>query len=117
LPRMNAVECAKGGNAMKDFLKAVLAMGSLLTLVLGVRVAAFFHIPDTALATQDSPVVASTDGGCAVMNVKMPCFRQAKSAADALRQSVDSETFVPQDPRCATRAIKMPCLQGADKRG
>ena len=101
---------------MKDFFKAALLMVGLLVLGMTVRVAAFVHLNNEALVAENPVALAATDGGCAVMDVKMPCFRRGSPEGGAPSRSEDSETFVPQDPRCAARAVKMPCLQGADKR-
>jgi hypothetical protein len=117
LPTVKAVEYVKRGNAMKDFFKAALLMVGLLVLGMTVRVAAFVHLNNEALVAENPAAVAVADGGCAVRDVKMSCFRSANQEAGAPRQSAESDaTVVPQDPRCAARAIKMPCLQGADKR-
>jgi cytochrome bd-type quinol oxidase subunit 1 len=116
LPTVKAVEYAKRGDAMKDFFKAALWMAGLLALVIGVRVAAFVNLHHEALGTENPAAMAAMDGGCAVTDVKMPCFRKANPETAAPRQSADLGTVVPQDPRCAARAVKMPCLQGADKR-
>jgi len=107
---------------MKDFLKATLVLGSMLALVLGARVAIYAHLhADTAAVTDPAPIAAA-DRGCAVRQVKMPCFQNANPEGGAMapvpRQSgsAGAETIASQDMRCAVQQVKFPCLQHTDPR-
>ena len=107
---------------MKDFVKGALLLGGLLALILGARVALFVPLHSEATAVTDPAPIAATDGGCAVRQVKMPCFRQAnpegRAMAPAPRQSesAGAETIAAQDARCAVQQVKFPCLQPTDPR-
>jgi hypothetical protein len=122
LPKVKTVENVRRGEAMKDFLKGALLMIGVLALVLGVRFAAFFPLHGEAMAVKDPAPIAAADGGCAVRQVKMPCFRHANPEGGAMAsvplqsRSADSETIAAQDARCAVRQVKMPCFQHADRR-
>ena len=107
---------------MKDFLKTTLVLGSILALGLSVRVAAFVHMHgDTAAVTDPAPIAAA-DRGCAVRQVKMPCFRHAKPEGGAMASvplqsgPAGAETITSQDVRCAVQQVKFPCLQHTDPR-
>jgi hypothetical protein len=123
--KVETVESGIGGKAMKDFVKATLVMGGLLALAMTVRVAAFAHLPNPAMAVKDPAPIAAADKGCGVMAVKMPCFRHANpegwAMASVPRQSgsadaAGSATIAAHDTRCAVRQVKMPCLQPTDRR-
>ena len=125
LLKVETVENVRRGEAMKDFLKWALLTGSVLALVLGVRVAVFLpeHL-ETVTVTDPTPIAAA-DGGCAVTAVKMHCLRNANPEVQAMasvpRQSgaagaADSESIAAQTMRCAARQVKIPCVQPADRR-
>jgi hypothetical protein len=119
LHRLETVENARRGEAMKDFLKPALVMGGMLVLAVSVRVAAFVHLPsETEAATDSAPIAAAAaDRGCAVRQVKMPCFQHANPEGAAMApvplQSgpAAAETIASQDLRCATQQVKFPCLR------
>jgi hypothetical protein len=77
LLKVEAVESINRGEAMKDFLKGALLMIGVLALVLGVRFAAFVHLPNEAMAVKDPAPIAAADRGCTVQQMKMPCFQPA----------------------------------------
>jgi hypothetical protein len=122
LIKVKAVENANEGVAMKDLLKAALLLGGMLTLILIARVTAFVPMHSEANAAQDPAPIATSDSGCAVRQVKMPCFRHANPESRAMapvrRESgpKDVETILSQDIRCAMQQVKFPCLQHTDWR-
>jgi hypothetical protein len=124
LHRLKAVENARRGAAMKDFLKPALVMGGMLILAVSVRVAAFVHQSGVnAPATEAAPIAATAaDGGCAVRQVKMPCFQHANPEAAPMApvplQSgpASAETIASQGLRSAAQQAKFPCLQHKNPR-
>jgi hypothetical protein len=107
---------------MRDFVKATLVLGGLLALVLIARILAFGPLHSEATAVKDPAQIAAADRGCAVRQVKMPCFRHAnpegRAIAPAPRQSgsAGAEAIAAQDARCAVQQVKFPCLQPTDRR-
>jgi hypothetical protein len=107
---------------MKDFLKTILVMGEMLALVLGVRVAAYVHLPIDAGPVADAAPAAAADRACGLMAVKFPCFRRAgaqgREAESAPRPSRSAETqpVAAQNARCAVRQVRMPCFQHTELR-
>jgi hypothetical protein len=59
LPKVKTVENVRRGEAMKDFLKGALMTVVALALVLGIRFAAFVHLPNEAMAVNDPVPVAT----------------------------------------------------------
>jgi hypothetical protein len=125
LHTVKAVEYVKRGGAMKEFIKGALLTAGVLALAMGVRIAAFVPLHGQNAAVAAESPVAAADTGCAVRQVKMPCFRQAgpesQDVPPVQRHGEPAEAAVPgtiaaQDARCAARQVKMPCFQHSDKR-
>jgi hypothetical protein len=125
LRKVKTVESAIGGEAMKDFLKWALLTGSVLALVLGVRVAVFLPQHLETVSVKDPAPIAAADGGCAVTAVKMHCSRDANPESQAMAsgprqggsaRADDSQTIEEQNMRCAARQVRIPCLQQTDRR-
>ena len=107
---------------MKDFLKTSMVLLTLLALFMGVRFA-FFAPLHREILTATVPVpIAAADSGCAVRQVKMPCFRHANPERAAMAPaplqsaSAGTETIAVQDARCAAQQAKFPCLHHKDPR-
>jgi hypothetical protein len=116
LHRLNAVENAKRGEAMKDFLKTSMVLVALLALFMSLRFALFAPLHREMLAATVPAPIADAEGGCAVRPVKMPCFRHANpeggvvAAVPLQSGSADAATIATQDVRCAAQQAKFPCL-------
>jgi hypothetical protein len=122
LLRVKTVDSVIGGDAMKDFLQGAAVIVTLLALFMGVRIALFVPLHNEMIGVKDPAPIAAADGGCGVMQVKMPCFRHAKlETASVPRQSgsagsAGAETVTARDTRCAEQQVKFPCLQHTDSR-
>lgn len=110
---------------MRDFFKATLLLSSILALILIARVAAFVPLHSDVTAVKDPAPIAAADRGCAVRQVKMPCFRQANREGGAMATvplqsaaaaAADAGTIAARDTRCAALQVKFPCLQHSDWR-
>ena len=107
---------------MKDFLKTSMVLVALLALFMGVRIALFAPLHREMLAATVPAPIAAADRGCAVRQVKMPCFQHANPEGGVVApvplQSAPAgaETIATKDMRCATQQAKFPCLQHTDSR-
>jgi hypothetical protein len=122
LLKVKTVENANRGEAMKDFLKGALVIAGMLALVVIARVAIVARQFNLPMAVKDPAPIAAVDGGCAVRQVKMPCFRHANPEGGAMAPvplqsgSAGAESIASQDMRCAVQQVKFPCLQHTDPR-
>ena len=129
LRKVKTVENVITGETMKDFLRAtrnflqmVVVAIAVLALFIGIRFALFVPLHNETIGVKDPAPIAASDGGCAVRQVKMPCFRNANPEGGAMTSvplqsvSAGAETIASQDMRCAVQQVKFPCLQPTDPR-